>query len=282
MPAFRMACAVAVALVAWASLAEAEDATRDGTIKPKPHPTFEFGGEAWYLAPGAGQSPLTVQVAADCQEGKSKPPCSAHRMSWLAGPTPQAGTASVLQHGKDSGYDFVVCRLRADGSLTECQASSDAATAVWGDLASSFTAPRTADDGFPLGDGFVGIRFDWARLAYAANEISIENDPVRSAQIPPPGQLAHDQLTEAFKNGKFHYYPDGAMRSGQQGAAVIDCFVDRGGYLSDCRVVSETPAGYGFGAAALTMAPLFKVRPKSPDAKSGVGTRVQMPIAFKL
>jgi len=98
---------------------------------------------------------------------------------------------------------------------------------------------------------------------------------------PSPAQLRHDQLKAAVDAGTVHFYPDRAQRYNVSGAAVIDCLVDSEGYLSDCTVVSETPADYGFGAAELQMAPLFKMKLTGPNAKIP-GTRVQVPMNFKL
>lgn len=60
-------------------------------------------------------------------------------------------------------------------------------------------------------------------------------------------------------------------------AARIRCKVAPDGQLSDCEVVSETPAGWGFGAFALTIAPKFRATPEAARKMKGF---VVLPIRF--
>ena len=45
------------------------------------------------------------------------------------------------------------------------------------------------------------------------------------------------------------------------GRAAMRCNFDAQGALSDCRVMTETPAGEGFGKALLSLAPLYRLSP---------------------
>ncbi|MEZ5972967.1 MAG: TonB family protein [Hyphomonadaceae bacterium] len=56
------------------------------------------------------------------------------------------------------------------------------------------------------------------------------------------------------------YYPRDAFMRGIAGEVVLDCDVDVDGRLS-CAVASETPAGQGFGDAALRIASAHVMRP---------------------
>ena len=47
------------------------------------------------------------------------------------------------------------------------------------------------------------------------------------------------------------FYPEQAERQGVEGSAIVECSVGNTLSLTNCRAVSETPAGYGFGAAAV-------------------------------
>jgi TonB family protein len=58
------------------------------------------------------------------------------------------------------------------------------------------------------------------------------------------------------------YYPAAARAAGVEGQAVIRCKRDEHLALSACTLVSETPAGQGFGAAALAMAARSPPNPK--------------------
>lgn len=53
--------------------------------------------------------------------------------------------------------------------------------------------------------------------------------------------------------------PPDAVRAGQAGRATIDCALNATGRLRDCRVKAETPAGAGYGEAALRLAPYYKL-----------------------
>lgn len=61
-------------------------------------------------------------------------------------------------------------------------------------------------------------------------------------------------------------YPGLAMRAGvDEGAVSLTCVVEVSGRLADCRVVSEIPAGYGFGRSAIRGASRARVTPRTID-----------------
>ena len=105
-----------------------------------------------------------------------------------------------------------------------------------------------------------------------------------ATDVPPaqsPGQVRRDETVAAAHSGKLRYYPEKAQRAHVNGRAVIDCVIEDGGWLTDCKVASEDPSGWGFGDTALKMAPLFQIKPINGRGPP-VGTRRQMPINFKL
>ncbi|MDB5498922.1 MAG: TonB family protein [Phenylobacterium sp.] len=55
-------------------------------------------------------------------------------------------------------------------------------------------------------------------------------------------------------------FPERALHEHINGEAVALCRHDRDGRLTDCKIQWETPAGYGFGAAVLSLAPKYRVR----------------------
>ena len=98
-----------------------------------------------------------------------------------------------------------------------------------------------------------------------------------SSTAPSAAQLRHDALLKAGKAGMKAYYPEAAQRARVEGTALVDCAILPDGYVDDCKLVSEEPAGFGFGAKALEMAPLFKMKsPVTPGARSVI------PLKFKL
>ncbi len=65
----------------------------------------------------------------------------------------------------------------------------------------------------------------------------------------------------------------------EQGKAVVDCRVNAAGWMRDCKVVSESPAGANVGAFALKLAKGFHVEPHDRRIKDG---RIRLPMQFKL
>ena len=75
-------------------------------------------------------------------------------------------------------------------------------------------------------------------------------------------------------------YPREAFRNGLRGAVVLDCASGQNGGLSDCRVVSESPAGHRFGLAALRLSSRYRLQPSSPEAPSKNAKRVRFGLSF--
>ncbi len=106
------------------------------------------------------------------------------------------------------------------------------------------------------------------------------------AEPPPPPGAAPPLITEpawlrkpdAHKFAEF--YPLDAERTHVSGRATIGCRVLASGLLEACFVVDESPAGFGFGAAALKMASTFQMRPMTRNGTLVAGANVQIPINF--
>ena len=78
-------------------------------------------------------------------------------------------------------------------------------------------------------------------------------------------------------------FPEAAAKAGVLKArAAMTCKVGSDGGLADCGAVSEDPAGYGFGASTLPLAPLFKLRLWGGDGRPVVGGAVRVPIRYDL
>lgn len=75
-------------------------------------------------------------------------------------------------------------------------------------------------------------------------------------------------------------FPPNALKSAQAGSAVLECQVTAEGAVVDCTVVSETPAGLGFGVAAVGLTSEFQMRPAMKDGRP-VGSTVRFPINFE-
>jgi TonB family protein len=74
-------------------------------------------------------------------------------------------------------------------------------------------------------------------------------------------------------------WPTEALKQGKDGRAVISCRVSLQGALYDCKVLSEEPAGLGFGYAAVLMTPQLLMKPLKINGVPQVGT-IKIPIKF--
>jgi TonB family protein len=76
-------------------------------------------------------------------------------------------------------------------------------------------------------------------------------------------------------------FPTAAMQAGKGGKVVLGCRVTVAGAPTGCKVVSETPAGLGFGQAALTMVPQMLFTPAIKDGKPVEFDEVKIPLVFE-
>lgn len=73
--------------------------------------------------------------------------------------------------------------------------------------------------------------------------------------------------------------PAAALRAGKDGKATIQCTVSVEGALKRCRVLSEEPAGFGFGQAAVALSSQFLMKPEIKNGKA-VEVPVNIPLYF--
>lgn len=77
------------------------------------------------------------------------------------------------------------------------------------------------------------------------------------------------------------YYPGEARRRHVAGRVLLHCAVGLDGRMSGCSPISETPPGWGFGAAAKELSGELVMWPRTVDGKPVPG-EVRIPINFTL
>ncbi|MBY0564309.1 MAG: energy transducer TonB [Hyphomonadaceae bacterium] len=101
-------------------------------------------------------------------------------------------------------------------------------------------------------------------------------------QTPPAaaaaGRVAWAQRPSARRIADL--YPERALRAGMGGRVQLDCTVLANLTVS-CSILSETPPGMGFGAAALSAASAYRAQPRLSDGASAVGSQARIAIAFQ-
>ncbi len=108
--------------------------------------------------------------------------------------------------------------------------------------------------------------------------------PVAEPPKPPAPRVISNPDWSARPNGDdmARYYPDRAQRLEKSGTVVLQCLVTAKGGVSGCAVVSEDPADFGFGEAALKLSRLFRMKPRTEDGQAVDGAIVRIPIAFRI
>lgn len=75
-------------------------------------------------------------------------------------------------------------------------------------------------------------------------------------------------------------WPERALRLEVDGEATLRCAYDVQGVLNDCRVMAESPPAFGFGAAALRMAKVFRLQPRLSDGAALTPGEITFPVRF--
>ncbi len=106
--------------------------------------------------------------------------------------------------------------------------------------------------------------------------------PAPAPEAPPrPSVITNpDWLRKPSNEDMVRYFPDRAQRLEVSGRATISCTVTAKGTLTNCSVVSEDPADYGFGEATLKASKVMKMRPLAKDGAPVEGGTVRIPLRW--
>ena len=119
----------------------------------------------------------------------------------------------------------------------------------------------------------------WAELLFAAALTAAECPPTADGSMLPSSNP--DWMIKPSPEDIWWAYPPKARADDVAGRATITCNISVDGVPEDCTVVSEQPADYGFGEAAVSLASRMRFRPMIRCGRAE-RSHVRIPIAFSL
>ena len=94
--------------------------------------------------------------------------------------------------------------------------------------------------------------------------------------------IEHPQWTKRpFLTDIMFAYPRVAVRARKNGQVSVNCVAQADGAFKTCRIVEESPKGYNFGWAALSVAFKFRMAPRMEDGSSVEDHNATIRINFK-
>lgn len=166
------------------------------------------------------------------------------------------------------GKAIVDCRISAAGKLSECELVDETPVGAGVGSAALSLVPLY-DVKSPTRDGKPVSTSDAFPIVFVMGpdgQPILDRDPDWAKRLRPEDILG--------------VWPTAALKKGLAGKAAIKCKVSLQGGLFDCKVLSETPAGAGFGSAALLLVPQILMRPATIDGKPAVSD-ISIPITFQ-
>jgi len=174
---------------------------------------------------------------------------------------------------KVSGGVTLDCRIGKDGGISGCDPMQETPEgygfgAAARALSRLFVTPTV--DG--VGKSIAGSRVH-VRISFAAEALT-----TTSPVIGRTDWLAFPTLDD------FTAVVPGAARAAKiyKARVVMLCGVTAEGALATCKVQTEDPAGLGYGASAVALAPFFRVAVWTPEGLPVIGGSVRVPLRFDL
>jgi TonB family protein len=217
-------------------------------------------------------SPPRRSIKAQRQDPKA---LVATGVRWSAGPSYEDVAAVYPPRARAKGLGGQValrCSFGQDGGVKACTTIAEHPKALgFSAAARSLTPLFKGPTHWPDGTSIEGARVD-LKFAFTPEML----DPVSRPVAGKPQWLrlpTGEQLSASFPEAA-----DKALIS--QARTVLACTVLIGGHVGDCRPVSEDPAGYGFGEAALALSRYFLLAAWSDEGLPTIGGEVRIPIRY--
>lgn len=175
------------------------------------------------------------------------------------------------------GTASVRCIITEAGVTRDCEIESESRPGIGFGEAALFLAeqvraePATDRDGRPTP---ISQPFGFAFRCGDRCEPLDDDDLPRRLALRIPWSAAPDvsSVNDA--------YPERARELGRAGRVILGCSLTGDGELNRCSVEQESPTGYGFGNAAMSLVPQFRATPETGEAARGA--TVLLPIMFEL
>lgn len=223
-------------------------------------------GAGMYFGTGQQLSPETPAYAAQ------EEPTPGEDVAELSAPLPAAPSASAVGGPTELEESAFDAAPRAPASRATAAARE---TIARDDPRNAAAAPRFE----PLGP------------QPAAPSVSLMPQPVAPApqqmaalSTPAPAPIARRGVvvwqTRASAAQFSAVYPQNARRADVSGRVQLSCVI-QADYSAACAVASESPAGYGFGQAALRVARSYRARPTLDDGTPSPGSDARLNISFQ-
>lgn len=103
-----------------------------------------------------------------------------------------------------------------------------------------------------------------------------------AASAPRPAVITNPRtLREPSYDELMAVYPARALSAGIAGRAAISCIATVSGTLRDCEATSESPPGYRFGQAAVSVSRHYRLSPRTVDG-TAVESRINLTINWSM
>lgn len=95
--------------------------------------------------------------------------------------------------------------------------------------------------------------------------VALEGERLRPYTPGPDDAPPVTWVRQAHPNSVADVWPRAARDAGVSGSVVLRCQPRPNGGMGDCEVMEETPAGWGFGEAALKLVRYYRASPRYVD-----------------